>query len=168
MIVYVYCKCLFSMFHMFFQAMLQVCLSECCICFTPYVASVLFRCCICLQLFFMCFCKCFRLMFWIFQLFCTYVASILFRCFKNRSGVLCMLQCKPSAAIALLLGRGASVDITASAGVQTRGVCPVWVLVLPIVQMCEMNLRRCLVPGMKNFEMSRRMFHRISEGVFGY
>ena len=34
MVVHVCCKRLFSMFHLFFRRMLQVCLSECCICFT--------------------------------------------------------------------------------------------------------------------------------------
>jgi hypothetical protein len=31
--VHVCCKCLFTMFHMFFGRMLQVCLSRCCMCF---------------------------------------------------------------------------------------------------------------------------------------
>jgi hypothetical protein len=34
MVVYVCSKRLFSMFHLFFTHMLQVCLSECCMCFT--------------------------------------------------------------------------------------------------------------------------------------
>jgi hypothetical protein len=37
--------------------------------FHTYVASVLSGCCICLQLFFKCFCMCFRRMFRMFQLF---------------------------------------------------------------------------------------------------
>jgi hypothetical protein len=66
--------------------------------FHTYVASVLFGCCICLQLFFKCFSCVFacvaRCIFRMFQLFRMYMASVLFGCFKNRSRVLCMLQCE--------------------------------------------------------------------------
>ena len=34
MVVLVCCELLFSMFHLFFRHMLQVCLFRCCICFT--------------------------------------------------------------------------------------------------------------------------------------
>jgi hypothetical protein len=33
MVINICCKRLFPMFHLFFRRMLQVCLSECCICF---------------------------------------------------------------------------------------------------------------------------------------
>jgi hypothetical protein len=35
MVVYICCKRMFPMFHLFFRYMLQVCLSRYCICFTP-------------------------------------------------------------------------------------------------------------------------------------
>jgi hypothetical protein len=38
------------MFHLFFRRMLQACFFGCYICFHTYVASVLSRCCVCLQL----------------------------------------------------------------------------------------------------------------------
>jgi hypothetical protein len=47
-VAYVCCIRLFPMFHLFFQRMLQMCLSECCICFT-HVANVLSGCCVYLQ-----------------------------------------------------------------------------------------------------------------------
>jgi hypothetical protein len=40
MFVHVCCKLLFSMFHLFFRCMLQVCLSKCYINFHTYDASV--------------------------------------------------------------------------------------------------------------------------------
>jgi hypothetical protein len=66
LVIHVCYKLLFSMFH-FFQRMLQVCLSGCCICFHTYIASVLSECCVCLQWF-----KCFSGVF----------ASISDACFK--------------------------------------------------------------------------------------
>jgi hypothetical protein len=48
-VIYVYCKLLFSMFHLcFFRRMLQARLSGCCIYFHKYDASVLSRYCTCL------------------------------------------------------------------------------------------------------------------------
>jgi hypothetical protein len=67
MVVDVYCKLLFSMFHLFFRRMLQVCLYM----FHTYVVSVLFSCYVCLQwfqVFSRCFCKCFKYMFQVFHL----------------------------------------------------------------------------------------------------
>ena len=55
-----------------FPTLLQVCLSGCRICFHIYSASVLSRYCVCLQrfqVFFWCFCKCFRRIFQMFHLF---------------------------------------------------------------------------------------------------
>jgi hypothetical protein len=59
-------------FICFFRLMLQVCLSECCLCFTHMFANVLFRCCICFLVVssvFRCFCKCFRCMFQVLSVF---------------------------------------------------------------------------------------------------
>jgi hypothetical protein len=39
MVVHVCCKLWFSMFHLFFRRMLQVCLTGCCICFHTYDAN---------------------------------------------------------------------------------------------------------------------------------
>jgi hypothetical protein len=77
-------------FICFFRLMLQVCLSECCLCFTHMFANVLFRCCICFLVVssvFRCFCKCFRCMFQVFICLQTYVTSVLFEYFKSRLGV---------------------------------------------------------------------------------
>jgi hypothetical protein len=66
LIIHVCYELLLSMFHLFFQRMLQVCLSEYCIYFHIYIASVLSRCCVCFTMVssvVQVFCKCFRLMF---------------------------------------------------------------------------------------------------------
>jgi hypothetical protein len=72
MVVHVCCKLLFSMFHLFFfRRTLQVCLSECCICLTHMLASVLSGYYICYAMVssvFRYFCKCFRYMFQLFHL----------------------------------------------------------------------------------------------------
>ena len=57
MAIHACCKGVFQMFHLFFRSMLKVCLFwvllyGCCICFT-----------MAFQVFFLCFCKCFRHMF---------------------------------------------------------------------------------------------------------
>jgi hypothetical protein len=45
--------------------------------------------CVCngFQVFFMCFCKCFRRMFQVFHLSSLYVATVAYGCFKIRSGL---------------------------------------------------------------------------------
>jgi hypothetical protein len=67
MVVYICCKCLFLMLHLFFQTYVTNVFIWMLHMFHTYVTSVLSGCCICLQLFFqvffMCFCKCFRRMF---------------------------------------------------------------------------------------------------------
>jgi hypothetical protein len=68
MVVYVCCKLLFPMFHLFFRRLLQVCLSGCYICFTHMFTSVLSGYCVCFCNGFRCFCKCFRRMFQMFHL----------------------------------------------------------------------------------------------------
>jgi hypothetical protein len=90
MVVDVCCKLLFSMFHMFFRCILQLCLSGYFIFFTHILRSVLSRCCVCLQWFqvflgvFACVSdSCFKC----FICLQTYVASVVSRCFKSRSGV---------------------------------------------------------------------------------
>jgi hypothetical protein len=62
------------MFHLFFQTMLQVCLSECCICFTPmlqiFYLDVVY---ICNDF------KCFQVFLQVFQMHVSSVSSV-FRC----------------------------------------------------------------------------------------
>ena len=96
-------KCMFQMFHLFMNVtsvLSAYCksISGCCI--YMHVASVYqvfsgVACvssgyCICLQWLlsvFYVFCKCFRRMLQVFQLFWTYVASVLSECCKSRSDV---------------------------------------------------------------------------------
>jgi hypothetical protein len=47
MVVHICCNRLYPMFHLFFQTMLQVYLSRCCICFTHMFQVFLSACCIC-------------------------------------------------------------------------------------------------------------------------
>jgi hypothetical protein len=73
-----------------FRRKLQVCLSRCCICFThmlPIFYLDVAYACNDFQVFIRCFCKCFRRIPQVFQLFRTYVASVSSRCCKSRSGV---------------------------------------------------------------------------------
>jgi hypothetical protein len=67
MVVHVYCKILFAMFHLFFYV--------CCKCFIwmlhmfhTYVASVLSTCCVCFTMVLRCFYKCFRYILQVFHL----------------------------------------------------------------------------------------------------
>jgi hypothetical protein len=66
-VVHVYCKILFIMFHLFFRRMLQVCLSRYCICFT--------QCCKCFIWMLLMFCNG-------FQVFSGVFTSVLDACFK--------------------------------------------------------------------------------------
>jgi hypothetical protein len=67
MIVHVHCKCLFSMFHLFFQTYVASMFIWMFHMFHIYVANVLSGCCICVAIVFKCFsrcfCKCFRRIF---------------------------------------------------------------------------------------------------------
>jgi hypothetical protein len=90
MVVYVYYKLLFSMFHLFSDVCCKCVLSRCCICFTHMLASVLqdvaYVSAMVLSVF-RCFCKCFRFMFQVFHLPSKYIASVASECFKSRSDV---------------------------------------------------------------------------------
>jgi hypothetical protein len=69
MVVHVCCKLLFPMFHLFFQTYVASVFIWMLHMFRAYVASVLSKCCVCLQLFrvfFLCFCKYFGRMFQVF------------------------------------------------------------------------------------------------------
>jgi hypothetical protein len=80
--------------------MLQVWISGCCTCFTHMLQVFHLDVAYVFQVFFMCFRMCCRCIFRMFQLFHMYMASVSFGCFKNRSRVLCMLQCETLTAIA--------------------------------------------------------------------
>jgi hypothetical protein len=86
MVVYICCKHLFLMFHLY---ILQVCLSECCIYFTYMLQSFYPNGAYVLQLFscfFRCFYKCFDTCFKCFICIQMYVASVVSGCFKSRMG----------------------------------------------------------------------------------
>ena len=80
MVVHVYCKLPFLMFHLFFQTYVASVFIGMLLMFYVYVASVLSECCVCLQwfqAFFMCFFKCFRNMFQAFHL----SLDVCYKCF---------------------------------------------------------------------------------------
>ena len=102
MVVHGCCKLLFSMFYLFFRRMLQVCLSECCICFThmlqvfylmlnmfAMVSSVLGVFASVLDACFKCFIG-----------LKTYVASVASGCFESRLSV--ASSSSPSICLALV------------------------------------------------------------------
>jgi hypothetical protein len=72
--VHVCCKHLFSMFHLFFRRMLQVCLSGCCVC-----VAIVFKC----------FSRVFHVSYACFKCFIclSFVCWKYYRFFKSRSGV---------------------------------------------------------------------------------
>jgi hypothetical protein len=93
MVVHVCCKLLFPMFHLFFQTYVaSVFIWMLCMVHT-YVASVLFRCCVCFYNGFKCFSGVFaNVLDACFKCFINlqmYVASVVYGCFKSRSGVAC-------------------------------------------------------------------------------
>jgi hypothetical protein len=109
-VVHVCYKVLFSMFY-FFRRMLQVCLSECCICFHTYIANVLSECCICFAIV--------SSVFQVFlQVFQTHVLNVSLssdlcynfasRCFKTRSGMASLSS--PSTILPLASVSGAGSD----------------------------------------------------------
>jgi hypothetical protein len=67
MAIYVCCKSLFQMFHMFFQTYVASMFIWLLHMFHTYVASVLSRCCICFA--------------WAFQVFFASVLDVCFKCF---------------------------------------------------------------------------------------
>jgi hypothetical protein len=119
MVVHVFCKRLFPMFHLFFRCMLQVCLFGCCICSThmfQVFICMLHMCCNGFQVFHVFFASVLDACFKHFICLQTYVASVVSECFKSRSSVV-----SPSSPCCLLLvfcyiasfsdcGRGAPRD----------------------------------------------------------
>jgi hypothetical protein len=99
MAIHICFKCMFQMFHMFFQTFVLNVSSRCCICFTcmlqVFYLDVVYVC-----KSFQALCKCFIRMLQMFQLFRTYVATVSSRCFKNRSGCcICCNMTHPAATI---------------------------------------------------------------------
>jgi hypothetical protein len=98
MVVYICCKLLFLMFHLFFKRMLHVCLPECCICFTHMLQVFYLNVPYVLQWFsnvFKCFCK-------YFQMHVSSVSSVFRRMLQllhpdisKVDSALHMLQCDP-------------------------------------------------------------------------
>ena len=91
MVVYVYCKLLFSMFHLFSQTMLQVCLFGYCKCFTHMLQVFLSGRCVCFPWFSGVFVSVSDVCLKCFICLHTYVASVVSGCFKNKSGVAYLL-----------------------------------------------------------------------------
>jgi hypothetical protein len=89
-VVHIYCKRLFLMFHLFFRRILQVCCLD-----VAYVSHILCKCflrmLLCVAIVF----KCFMCFLQVFQMHVSSVSSVFRRmlqvfvsgCFKNRSGV---------------------------------------------------------------------------------
>ena len=82
--VHVCCKCLFSMFYLFFRRMLQMCLSGYCICFTHMLQLFYLDVAYVLQW----VSRVFRVSYACFKCFiCLFICWKYCKCFKSRSGI---------------------------------------------------------------------------------